>query len=218
MHSSLPLNCFKGIKPGKEKIMKKFICIMPTSVLESHVYEAVGNEKIGYQNSTSFPIIPLIKGYTESEEDLQVIPVLTASDSTSLSNAVSLTHELEAIDRDALITSINADLSKSVDGSIELLTKLIPLFEDGDQVCVCLHFGTPAMQFAIISALQYAYRALRNVSIECVCTQGESGKYQNVDITALVQAGELLQTLTERRAKDPARILSMTLALGEDEE
>ena len=56
------------------------------------------------------------------------------------------------------------------------------------------------------------------VSIECVCTQGESGKYQNVDITALVQAGELLQTLTERRAKDPARILSMTLALGEDEE
>ena len=189
--------------------MKKFICIMPTSVLESHVYEAVGNEKIGYQNSTSFPIIPLIKGYTESEEDLQVIPVLTASDSTSLSNAVSLTHELEAIDRDALITSINADLSKSVDGSIELLTKLIPLFEDGDQVCVCLHFGT---------ALQYAYRALRNVSIECVCTQGESGKYQNVDITALVQAGELLQTLTERRAKDPARILSMTLALGEDEE
>ena len=141
---------------------------MPTSVLESHVYEAVGNEKIGYQNSTSFPIIPLIKGYTESEEDLQVIPVLTASDSTSLFNAVSLTHELEAIDRDALITSINADLSKSVDGSIELLTKLIPLFEDGDQVCVCLHFGTPAMQFAIISALQYAYRALRNVSIECV--------------------------------------------------
>lgn len=156
--------------------------------------------------------------YGGKEEDLQVIPVLTASDSTSLSNAVSLTHELEAIDRDALITSINADLSKSVDGSIELLTKLIPLFEDGDQVCVCLHFGTPAMQFAIISALQYAYRALRNVSIECVCTQGESGKYQNVDITALVQAGELLQTLTERRAKDPARILSMTLALGEDEE
>lgn len=194
--------------------MKKFICIMPTSVLESHVYEAVGN-----QNSmTSFPIIPLIKGYTESEEDLQVIPVLTASDSTSLSNAVSLTHELEAIDRDALITSINADLSKSVDGSIELLTKLIPLLEDGDHLYVCLHFASTTVQFAIISALQYAYRALRNVSIECVCTQGESGKYQNVDITALVQAGELLQTLTERRAKDPARILSMTLALGEDEE
>lgn len=65
--------------------------------------------------------------------------------------------------------------------------------------------------------VEYA-REIRNVSIECVCTQGESGKYQNVDITALVQAGELLQTLTERRAKDPARILSMTLALGEDEE
>lgn len=96
--------------------------------------------------------------------------------------------------------------------------KMWSMLANGDQVCVCLHFGTPAMQFAIISALQYAYRALRNVSIECVCTQGESGKYQNVDITALVQAGELLQTLTERRAKDPARILSMTLALGEDEE
>lgn len=198
--------------------MKKFICIMPTSVLKSHVYEAVGNEKIGYQNSTSFPIIPLIKGYTESEEDLQVIPVLTASDSTSLSNAVSLTHELEAIDRDALITSINADLSKSVDGSIELLTKLIPLLEDGDHLYVCLHFASTTVQFAIISALQYAYRALRNVSIECVCTQENEGKHQNVDITALVQAGELLQTLTERHHKDPAKILRMTLALGEEED
>ena len=190
---------------------------MPTSVLKSHVYEAVG-KKIGYQNSTSFPIIPLIKGYTESEEDLQVIPVLTASDSTSLSNAVSLTHELEAIDRDALITSINADLSKSVDGSIELLTKLIPLLEDGDHLYVCLHFASTTVQFAIISALQYAYRALRNVSIECVCTQENEGKHQNVDITALVQAGELLQTLTERHHKDPAKILRMTLALGEEED
>lgn len=198
--------------------MKKFICIMPTSVLKPHVYEAVGNEKIGYQNSTSFPITPLIKGYTESEEDLQVIPVLTASDSTSLSNAVSLTHELEAIDRDALITSINADLSKSVDGSIELLTKLIPLLEDGDHLYVCLHFASTTVQFAIISALQYAYRALRNVSIECVCTQENEGKHQNVDITALVQAGELLQTLTERHHKDPAKILRMTLALGEEED
>lgn len=157
--------------------------------------------------------------YGGKEEDLQVIPVLTASDSTSLSNAVSLTHELEAIDRDALITSINADLSKSVDGSIELLTKLIPLLEDGDHLYVCLHFASTTVQFAIISALQYAYRALRNVSIECVCTQGENeGKHQNVDITALVQAGELLQTLTERHHKDPAKILRMTLALGEEED
>lgn len=64
----------------------------------------------------------------------------------------------------------------------------------------------------------HVYEAVGNVSIECVCTQENEGKHQNVDITALVQAGELLQTLTERHHKDPAKILRMTLALGEEED
>ena len=65
----------------------------------------------------------------------------------------------------------------------------------------------------------YAAFGVSQTPIECVCTQGENeGKHQNVDITALVQAGELLQTLTERHHKDPAKILRMTLALGEEED
>lgn len=212
MHSSLPLNCFKGIKPGKEKI--KFICIMPTSVLESHVYEAVGNKQLFNKDTTRFPLTPLLTGYTESNEEIQVIAITATGDARSEFNVSLLEREKN---RSGKVTMIAVDFS-AADGSLELLTKLIPLLEDGDHLYVCLHFASTTVQFAIISALQYAYRALRNVSIECVCTQGESGKYQNVDITALVQAGELLQTLTERHHKDPAKILRMTLALGEEED
>lgn len=214
MHSSLPLNCFKGIKPGKEKIMKKFICIMPTSVLESHVYEAVGNKQLFNKDTTRFPLTPLLTGYTESNEEIQVIAITATGDARSEFNVSLLEREKN---RSGKVTMIAVDFS-AADGSLELLTKLIPLLEDGDHLYVCLHFASTTVQFAIISALQYAYRALRNVSIECVCTQGESGNYQNVDITALVQAGELLQTLTERHHKDPAKILRMTLALGEEED
>lgn len=214
MHSSLPLNCFKGIKPGKEKIMKKFICIMPTSVLESHVYEAVGNKQLFNKDTTRFPLTPLLTGYTESNEEIQVIAITATGDARSEFNVSLLEREKN---RSGKVTMIAVDFS-AADGSLELLTKLIPLLEDGDHLYVCLHFASTTVQFAIISALQYAYRALRNVSIECVCTQGESGKYQNVDITALVHAGELLQTLTERHHKDPAKILRMTLALGEEED
>lgn len=214
MHSSLPLNCFKGIKPGKEKIMKKFICIMPTSVLESHVYEAVGNKQLFNKDTTRFPLTPLLTGYTESNEEIQVIAITATGDARSEFNVSLLEREKN---RSGKVTMIAVDFS-AADGSLELLTKLIPLLEDGDHLYVCLHFASTTVQFAIISALQYAYRALRNVSIECVCTQGESGKYQNVDITALVQAGELLQTLIERHHKDPAKILRMTLALGEEED
>lgn len=217
MHSSLPLNCFKGIKPGKEKIMKKFICIMPTSVLESHVYEAVGNKQLFNKDTTRFPLTPLLTGYTESNEEIQVIAITATGDARSEFNVSLLEREIVNKNRSGKVTMIAVDFS-AADGSLELLTKLIPLLEDGDHLYVCLHFASTTVQFAIISALQYAYRALRNVSIECVCTQGESGKYQNVDITALVQAGELLQTLTERHHKDPAKILRMTLALGEEED
>ena len=194
--------------------MKKFICIMPTSVLESHVYEAVGNKQLFNKDTTRFPLTPLLTGYTESNEEIQVIAITATGDARSEFNVSLLEREKN---RSGKVTMIAVDFS-AADGSLELLTKLIPLLEDGDHLYVCLHFASTTVQFAIISALQYAYRALRNVSIECVCTQGESGKYQNVDITALVQAGELLQTLIERHHKDPAKILRMTLALGEEED
>lgn len=193
--------------------MKKFICIMPTSVLESHVYEAVGNKQLFNKDTTRFPLTPLLTGYTESNEEIQVIAITATGDARSEFNVSLLEREIV----NKKVTMIAVDFS-AADGSLELLTKLIPLLEDGDHLYVCLHFASTTVQFAIISALQYAYRALRNVSIECVCTQGESGKYQNVDITALVHAGELLQTLTERHHKDPAKILRMTLALGEEED
>lgn len=192
--------------------MKKFICIMPTSVLESHVYEAVGNKQLFNKDTTRFPLTPLLTGYTESNEEIQVIAITATGDARSEFNVSLLEREKN---RSGKVTMIAVDFS-AADGSLELLTKLIPLLEDGDHLYVCLHFASTTVQFA--SALQYAYRALRNVSIECVCTQGESGKYQNVDITALVHAGELLQTLTERHHKDPAKILRMTLALGEEED
>ena len=194
--------------------MKKFICIMPTSVLESHVYEAVGNKQLFNKDTTRFPLTPLLTGYTESNEEIQVIAITATGDARSEFNVSLLEREKN---RSGKVTMIAVDFS-AADGSLELLTKLIPLLEDGDHLYVCLHFASTTVKFAIISALQYAYRALRNVSIECVCTQGESGKYQNVDITALVHAGELLQTLTERHHKDPAKILRMTLALGEEED
>lgn len=164
--------------------MKKFICIMPTSVLESHVYEAVGNKQLFNKDTTRFPLTPLLTGYTESNEEIQVIAITATGDARSEFNVSLLEREKN---RSGKVTMIAVDFS-AADGSLELLTKLIPLLEDGDHLYVCLHFASTTVQFAIISALQYAYRALRNVSIECVCTQGESGKYQNVDITALVQA------------------------------
>lgn len=197
--------------------MKKFFCIMPTSVLESHVYEAVGNKQLFNKDTTRFPLTPLLTGYTESNEEIQVIAITATGDARSEFNVSLLEREIVNKNRSGKVTMIAVDFS-AADGSLELLTKLIPLLEDGDHLYVCLHFASTTVQFAIISALQYAYRALRNVSIECVCTQGESGKYQNVDITALVHAGELLQTLTERHHKDPAKILRMTLALGEEED
>lgn len=194
--------------------MKKFICIMPETVLKPHVYEAVGNKQLFNKDTTRFPLTPLLTGYTESNEEIQVIAITATGDARSEFNVSLLEREKN---RSGKVTMIAVDFS-AADGSLELLTKLIPLLEDGDHLYVCLHFASTTVQFAIISALQYAYRALRNVSIECVCTQGESGKYQNVDITALVHAGELLQTLTERHHKDPAKILRMTLALGEEED
>lgn len=94
--------------------MKKFICIMPTSVLESHVYEAVGNKQLFNKDTTRFPLTPLLTGYTESNEEIQVIAITATGDARSEFNVSLLEREKN---RSGKVTMIAVDFS-AADGSL----------------------------------------------------------------------------------------------------
>ena len=59
--------------------MKKFIMVspyQPPDKLQSGIYKAVDNDKLQYDKPTAFPVIPLIHGYAEPGEEIEVIAVV----------------------------------------------------------------------------------------------------------------------------------------------
>ena len=57
--------------------MKKFICTIPLQInnraLEKVVYDAMDNKKLEYQEAVSFPIIPVINGYVNDGEEIELL-------------------------------------------------------------------------------------------------------------------------------------------------
>ena len=87
----------------------------------------------------------------------------------------------------------------------------------------CLTYGNKPMPIAELMGIQYAYRTLNNVTIECL-VYGELDHSLNpapmriFDITALIQLDELVRVLAEKKVKDPVKVINMVLEMGGDED
>ena len=68
--------------------MKKFICTIPLQVnqreLEKVVYDAVDNPKLVYGEAVSFPIVPVINGYVNDGEKIELLVLKQKAEGTDL--------------------------------------------------------------------------------------------------------------------------------------
>ena len=100
---------------------------------------------------------------------------------------------------------------------IEIFHKLLPFVEDGDILYGCLTYGNKPMPIAELMAIQYGYRALRNVSIGCLVYgeldhSREEAPMTLFDITALIRLDEIVRVLADRKVRDPGAILERLLS------
>ena len=209
--------------------MKKFITAVPLQAvsgdLETLSYQAAGNQKLQMEEPTSFPILTAVSGYAPPGEDFRLLAVMPDTEAARR-NGQGLAAQLDALCRRGGLScpgGVEAVLiggDQKVSTHVETFQRLLDYTEDGDELFVCMTFGTKPLSQAMMLAAQYAYRVRRNVSISCV-VYGEvdrtgprpwtSGRVY--DMTALVQLDEIVHMLAEQKTADPKRVLDRILSL-----
>ena len=216
--------------------MKKFIFIAPLqpvkfdengnvteNPLRKSIYKAVGNSKLVYDQSTRFPIIPVINGYVEKGEEIQVIVVVPNQDSARYhvdefrQELRKLANEKEFSFGDDVLT-VPVRYAGDVECQLEIFKKLLPCIEDEDTLFACLTYGKIPMPISELRSTQYGCRVLENVSIgSLIYSELDHSSHKKemkiFDITALIHVDELVRLLAQQKVKEPRHFLEEVLDL-----
>lgn len=208
--------------------MKRFFTIIPLQVrgnLKTYLYEAVGNQKLQMQTKTAFPIIAAMEGYLEAGESFDVVTVVSDSQ-TCRDNLQKFQEELAAVcERTGAVCremqQVWLDDDERVAAQISTFQKLIDFVQDEDDLYCCMTYGTKPQSTAMMMAVQYAYRVMKNASIECVVygqvrrdgTDQEAWNAKIYDMTALVQMDEIVRVLADRGVKNPKELIDKIISL-----
>lgn len=210
--------------------MKKFLMVTPQQPdfqLVLMKYAVQGNQLLEY-GKTRFPVIPLINGYVEDGEEVELITV-TYDYKHCRTNFEMLKQEVAKLEEERKITCRITQIEVPFDDSVEALLRTFQLLVDhignDDILHACITYGSKPMPLMLVMAMQYAYRLRRNVSVECVVygqvdrsnvdcdAPRDVQKSQEVsriyDVTALVKLDELVRVLADLKVSDPQQVINM---------
>ena len=196
---------------------KKFITVIPmqpAGKLMKNIYEAVDNERLAYDEETSFPVIPLIAGYTDEKGDIEVI-ALRHDYQNSIDNIEVFKNELDDLSAKKNFTYSLRELVIPYDNRVSVHTdtfcRLAELVQDEDEINACLTFGTKPLAIIELMTLNYAYRTKKNCSYGAL-VYGEydhnDDKAKIYDITSLFIVDELVRKIGEQGGSEPLKVLS----------
>lgn len=204
--------------------MKKFLMVTPQQQpgkLNLTNYAAQDNSRLEYGQEAHFPLIPLINGYTETGDTIQVI-TLTSDLPSCKHNLNILKEDLSAMSEekgfDCQVVSIDVPFDSSSGCVLDDFQKLIAHVDDDDILHACITFGSKPMVLAMMMALRYAYRMKRNASIECL-VYGEQDYSSNpptgkiYDMTEMLKLDDLVRTLADLGVKDPESVIDLVMKM-----
>lgn len=209
--------------------MKKFICF---STRQQHLspvqYVAVDNQKLHFgtpgdpPRETAFPILPVLNGYTDSGEEIELI-VLTEEYEKSKENFEILSGEVKALCeeknvtlRNGRITQIMIPYEDGIDAQLLAFQKIIDRIEDEDELHACITYGSKPGEIVELMALRYARMIKKNTFIACVAygnVDFKNGKAWIYDETALAQLDDIMRVLSQNGDKNPKETIQKILEL-----
>lgn len=202
--------------------MKKYITFIPRQPegkLSAQKYLAVDNQQLAYDKETRFPIVPMLHGYSESGETVQVIAVCEDYDN-SRRNLVYLKEELDELKAE---TNVNIQLvvvdvpfDDDFESQLKTFQKLIDQIEDNDLLFACITYGSKPIPIVETMVLRYARLAKKNVAVRCVA-YGQmdhiTGAAKIFDVTALAQLDDILRLLAQSGVSDIQKSVNRILSL-----
>lgn len=208
--------------------MKKFITAIPLQIpgnLEKMHYHEVGNSKLEMPEGmlTSFPIIPVITGYADVNEDIRILVIVEDGDNARYNlklfkKEIANLIETKGITCSRGVECIEIEANQEVGTQVENFQKIIEVMEEDDEIHACITYGTKAQTLALKLAIQYGYRIKRNASISCI-VYGQIDRNEKpwkayiYDETALMQLDEIVRLLAETKVEHPEEAIKSILSL-----
>lgn len=208
--------------------MKKFITVIPLqrpTLLKKMHYHEKGNSKLEMpeDKETGFPIIPVITGYTDINEDIRIFAIVE-NGYNARCNLELFKEEIANLIKDGRITCsrgvecIEIEANQEVGTQVENFQKIIEVMDEDDEIHACITYGTKAQTLALKLAIQYGYRIKRNASISCIVYgqidwNEKTPKAYIYDETALMQLDEIVRLLAETKVEHPEEAIKSILSL-----
>ena len=182
--------------------------LQPEGKLAKAVYVPQNNDKLEY-GETRFPIIPVINGYAEEEEEVEIILIKSDNANAELNEKYLREEVRELEERKEIkvkISIVNTPYNETIDTQINLFMDLIKKIHDNDKVFACATYGTKPTPIVEMMAVNYAYRALKNTSIGAIVygqRDHDTGSMEIFDITALFYMDEMVNNIAKLGIKNP---------------
>lgn len=195
--------------------MKKFIATIPPYGGQSEVnYTTVNNEKLKNKMKTCFPVLPLIKGYCNPDEKIEIVIVYVDDEANKAGKEnFEKFKEQAALHLDGInykINDIAIKYDESVEAHLNTFTKIIEQIKEGDELYTDITFGKKPVPIIQIMALNYALRVMKDVRVECLIYGDRIFGTENAliyDVTSLLYMDEFVNGLSKTNTKDPIEVI-----------
>ena len=183
--------------------MKKFVTFSSQQErISKYEYEAVDNSRLKY-GLTAYPIIPVINGYLDEEDEFEVL-VIVADYEFTKKNFELLKEELRELfiqknipyNEEKQLKEISIPYDDGINNQMLLFRKLLDELNDWDEIYACITYGSKPAEIVELMMLRYIRQIKKNAYIGCV-VYGQVKWKENIariyDLTALVRLDDIIQ-------------------------
>lgn len=204
--------------------MKNFFTVVSIQeTLKQCNYQSKGSSKLVMEKTTSFPIIQVINGYAEQGEEISVVAVRDMGEKAA-KNSKALEEELKVLSEEKGFTYalkyVDIQEDQDVNTQIDSFQKIIEHTNDNDTLYACLTYGTKPQSKTLEMAINYADKLQFNTYVDCIVYGQVTGNYTDdprqgeiYDITAQTKLNDIVNSLAERKVKNPAEVLKSIIEL-----
>lgn len=213
--------------------MKKFIMTAPLQEHLSQVeYKTVDNTLLEFNQTTCFPLIPLINAYVNEDEEIELLVLCHKGHmdqhgtykNPSERNYEILIQEVEALKEKKhfhyTIQKIEMEYNECIQEHLNNFEHLIEHIEDNDELYACMSYGTKAIPIIEMMALNYAYRAMHNTHITCIVygatvfdKESKITEAKIYDMTPLFYMDEIVRKVADMKLENPLETIHQILEL-----
>ena len=202
--------------------MKKFITFAPQQEkLGKTNYIVQNNLRLEF-GETRFPIMPVINGYLEKNEEYKIIAVV-AEHEFMIRNTDYLKEEIENLcekkgiryDEKTNFEEIRVAFDDGIETQLSIFQMIIQKLQDGDELYACITYGSKPAEIVELMALRYARQIKKNVYIGCVVYGQVDWKMKTskiFDLTALLHLDDIVHTVSEMQGINPEEVLKDIIA------